>query len=345
MNKFADKLKSFVLVLRIFLKVTRMRLYYRVFANAIKNAAGLHSPSSAVIGLTYMCQLRCSHCSAGLYKRETAEELSTAQWLAILGAISDVGVPRLNISGGEALLRKDIFDIIRFASRHFVTVLESNGLLLTEGTLLDLKTAGVSCVAVSIDVPDPKEHDALRNNAGCFKSAIQGLKNCVKAAVPCLISTYVTSKRADAQGDIHAIIKLARDLGVMAVRVMPARPVGSFQCHAAETLNPKQEKELLKNLDPCITYFKGLPAPDDCGIFKRSTFYVSPYGEIQPCAYLPLTFGSALKGPLATTLDKMWSHTIFKVPHKDCLIIDPAFRNRHIPSGENVKGKFPLEIK
>ncbi len=326
--------------------VTPFHLYAKVIASVLKNdLLRSYSASSAVVGLTYKCQCKCVHCSAGSYEKDSLNEMSYEEVTRILESAAKLGVPRINLSGGEPLLRKDIFDIVSFASKRFVTVLESNGQLLDDNAVLRLKKSGVSCVSVSIDSYKPDIHDKLRGLGGCFEKAVMGIKNCVKNKIPCLISTYITSERADLE-NIKGIMALARKLKVMAVRVMPPRPVGSFSCREASLLSKEQERYIEENIDHSLAYFKGIPAPKICGIFIRSTFYVSPYGEVQPCAFMPLSFGNIREEGLGPILEKMWGHAVFKGHGRDCLILNAGFRKEHIPAGVNSAQRsiFPVEI-
>lgn len=339
----AGKIRNLGLVARIFFRVTRPRLYFRVFLNSIGTLLGRRSPASAVAAVTYRCQLDCAHCSAGLYDRDGSRELSLEQWKDVLSQVARTGAPRLNISGGEALLRPDILELVRYASERFVTVLESNGAMLDAGRIKELKDAGLACAAVSVDAPDAAGHDRLRGKEGCFAAARRALELCSAEGLPALISTYVTAERATA-GNLAALEKLARETGAMAVRVMPARPVGSFWCSASSKLSSAQEKLLLETMDRSLCYFKGLPGPEDCGIFTRNTFYISPYGEVQPCAYLPLAFGDVPAEPLTAVLERMWTHKIFDSSCRSCLILDDAFREKNVPLTEGFTGKLPFRI-
>ena len=343
LNNFTGKLKNTGLVLKIFFRVTSRALWPRVLGNTLKNLSGCRTPASAVIAATYRCQLGCAHCSAGLYERD-GRELTLEEWKDVLSQAERIGVPRLNITGGEALLRTDVLELIRFASRRFVTVLESNGEMLDAEKIKDLKKAGLACAAVSIDSPDPAEHDRLRGKDGSFSAAKRALELCSGAGLPAVISTYVTAERADA-GNLSALEALARGTGAMAVRVMPARPVGKFYRSAGSALSSGQEKFIMETMDRSLCYFKGLPGPRECGIFKRNTFYISPYGEVQPCAYLPLAFGDVPAEPLAAVLERMWSHGIFDTPRRQCLILDDAFRREHLPGPEGFDGKLPFRVK
>lgn len=342
-TKYKRDMEHQLLMAKIFLTVVPSRLYAKTVRSIVKNDL-FHSfsPSSAIIGLTYRCQCKCMHCSAASYERDSSRELSFSEITGLLDRIEELGVPRVNLSGGEALLRKDIFEIIKYASKRFVTVLESNGQLLGEDTVRKLKENKVSCVAVSIDSYAPHTHDKLRNLAGCFERAVAGIANCVKNKIPCLISTYISAERANLD-TIKGLMDLARKTQVLAVRVMPPRPVGSFSCHVSSLLSREQELFITRNIDAGLAYFKGIPAPKICGIFTKSTFYVSPYGEIQPCPFMPLSFGNIKKEPLDLLLKKMWNHKVFHSQHRDCLILNADFREKHIVSSG--AGAFPIEVE
>ena len=337
------KIGQIYLVTKIFLRLVPFHLYWRVIFNACRNILHFYCPSSAVLGLTYRCQCKCVHCSAGLYLKDIKNELTTKEWLALLDGICALGVPRINISGGEALLREDIFEIIEYASKKFIVILESNGQLLTKENVKKLKETKISCVAVSIDSYDCVKHDKLRNLQGCFEKAVEGISNVVESGIPCLLSTYITSERAN-QKNIKELTALAKKLRVLAVRIMPPRPVGSFSCHIDSLLTKEEEKNIYEIADSSISYYKGMPAPKLCGIFIHATFYISPYGEVQPCPFMPLSFGNVRSGSLPSILNNMWNHSIFHSEYKDCLVLHEDFREKYL----NKKGKesvFPIEIR
>jgi MoaA/NifB/PqqE/SkfB family radical SAM enzyme len=341
------KLNQLYLTGKIFLYLTPAKLYHRVFVNLFKNILRAYSPSSAVLGLTYDCQCKCVHCSAGLYKKNKESELTTGEWFGLIDEIYKLGIPRINLSGGEALLRDDIFEIIKYASDKVVVILESNGQMITEKNALSLKKSGVSCVAISVDSDNASTHDSLRSVFGCFDRAMQGIDNLHKSGVPCLISTYMTKERLN-DNSIEGIMNLAKKKRVLAVRIMPARPSGSFSCHNASLLDRDAEIRLSRMIDPAMAYFKGIPAPSRCGVFCKATFYISPYGEVQPCPYLPLSFGTIISGSLTQILDKMWKHDIFKRYAQDCLILNDSFRQKIIKphlTDTDIKGIFPIAIK
>lgn len=344
LKNLSYKIGQAYLISKIFKNIVPRNLYSKVFLNTYKNLLHLYTPSSAVLGLTYRCQCECVHCSAGLYAKDHKRELTTKEWFKVLDNISSLGIPRINISGGEALLREDIFEIIEYATRNFVVILESNGQMLTSQNAKYLKKSRISCVAISIDSPDPSVHDELRRLKGCFRYAIDGIANIRKLRIPCLLSTYVTSDKGNLS-NLNRILVLAKQLKVIAVRIMPSRPVGSFSCNVNSLLDKTGEKNIMRSINPYIAYFKGIPSPRQCGILCKATFYISPYGEVQPCPYMPLSFGNVKGQHLNILLDRMWGHKIFKLEYKDCFILNNNFREKILNPLINRSYSLPISIE
>ena len=134
------------------------------------------------ISLTDRCQCRCGHCFAAndapLPRRN---ELSTWEVKDLLNDIAKVGVTEVCFSGGEPLLRDDIFELIEHSRQNgLVARIISNGILLDEHMVIALKKAGLNWCSVSIDDPIATVHDAFRRYSGCYEKAIKGLDLLVK---------------------------------------------------------------------------------------------------------------------------------------------------------------------
>jgi len=319
------------LMCKMFARMVRPRLYGKVIRNTLNQIRKIEKPSSAVLALTHRCQAECVHCSAsvGSYKNERRVEFSTDQWKQILDAVDKLEVPRINFTGGEALLRKDIFELIAYASKKFVVILESNGIRLNRDVVAKLKKAHVSCVAVSLDSVDEDEHDSLRRVEGCFKKALEGIKNLTDAGIPCIMSTYIPREKAKAEY-LQAFMILVRKMNAMALRILPPRPVGNYRNCNGSNLKPEDEKIIRQYSDPTISYFNGMPAPQMCGIINKATFYISPYGDIQTCPYMPISFANTDKGRLAQKLESMWTHPIFQGQGTECFVLKDSFQKEHL---------------
>jgi radical SAM protein with 4Fe4S-binding SPASM domain len=123
--------------------------------------------------------------------------LTTAQAKQLLSALAEVNCPVVLFSGGEPLLRNDLFDLLAEAKQLALrTVISSNGTLIDSAAAGKLAGLGVSYVGISID-GDQSFHDAFRQSAGCFKAALAGVENCQKAGLKTGLRFTITKQNAD----------------------------------------------------------------------------------------------------------------------------------------------------
>ncbi|MCJ7684603.1 MAG: radical SAM protein, partial [Desulfobacteraceae bacterium] len=127
--------------------------------------------------LTRRCNLNCVHCRAGSERGPYPGELNTTQCLELLAQISEVGKPIVILTGGEPLLREDIFDLARRGTQLGLRmVMATNGTLLTPGIIEKMKSSGIKRVSISIDGADEKQHDEFRKVSGAFKGSLEGIR-------------------------------------------------------------------------------------------------------------------------------------------------------------------------
>jgi len=137
-----------------------------------------------VFNCTPRCNLCCLHCySASDLTCSCDNELTAPQVKKLLSELAELHCPVVLFSGGEPLLRQDLFELLAQANRlDLRTVLSTNGTLIDEHTADKLADAGVSYVGVSIDGSE-QFHDKFRQSKGSFKAAIKGVKNCRKVGL------------------------------------------------------------------------------------------------------------------------------------------------------------------
>ncbi len=146
--------------------------------------------------ITFNCMCKCDFCkSSDFYKKD--KELNTAECIRIIRQIAKSGVCLLSITGGEPLLRNDLFKIIAEAKKYGISInLITNGYLLEEKAEMIIKS-GIDTVTVSIDSLFEKEHDLLRKCPGLFKKAKKGIEKLqnIKTNKPNIIVTSVVNKK------------------------------------------------------------------------------------------------------------------------------------------------------
>jgi radical SAM protein with 4Fe4S-binding SPASM domain len=179
---------------------------------------GLQEPQPTAIpvvivwNFTNRCNLNCLHChqSSGTLRDG---ELSTDEALRAIDRMGAKGVSILTFSGGEPLVRPDIYDAIERA-RHsgMLCTIASNGTLMTKEVVRKLKAAGIRRVEIGLDGCRPETHDFLRNQPGAFERTIEGIRNCVEEGFDEVCATMTLhSGNVD---ELEGTVKLAEDLGV-----------------------------------------------------------------------------------------------------------------------------------
>ncbi len=136
-----------------------------------------------VWNMTRRCNLRCKHCYIEAEDHDYANELSTQEAKTFIDDLAAMKVPVLLFSGGEPLIRKDIFELGALAAaKGLRPVISSNGTLIDDETARQIKAAGFQYVGISIDGA-PETHDDFRNKKGAFAMALKGIKACMAQGV------------------------------------------------------------------------------------------------------------------------------------------------------------------
>ncbi|MEN6373454.1 MAG: 12,18-didecarboxysiroheme deacetylase [Smithella sp.] len=136
-----------------------------------------------VWNMTRRCNLKCIHCYSNSADVDYPDELTTEEGKKLIADLAAFGSPVILFSGGEPLLRKDIFELAQYAKdKGMRAVISTNGTLITSEVAASLKEIGLSYVGVSLDGLE-KTHDRFRGKKGAFAAAIEGIRNCRKAGV------------------------------------------------------------------------------------------------------------------------------------------------------------------
>jgi MoaA/NifB/PqqE/SkfB family radical SAM enzyme len=157
---------------------------------------------------TRNCNLACMHCRASATRGPFNGELDTQASFRLLDQISQVGKPIIILTGGEPLLRTDIFDIAKYGTdKGFNMVMAPNGTLITENIAEQMADAGIRRISISLDGATQKSHDRFRGVDGAFEGALRGIRLAKNAGIEFQINTTVTKT------NLHEIPKI-QDLAV-----------------------------------------------------------------------------------------------------------------------------------
>lgn len=203
------------------------------------------APFQVVWDVTYACNLKCSHCYATAGKL-WRDELSTDEAKRAIDIFDRAGVTVLAFSGGEPLVRPDIFQLTRYAAdKGMYVAMATNGTLITKEKAREMKQAGVQFTQISLDGASAETHDAFRGIEGAFEKTIAGIKNCVDEGFFVEVSTTATKAN---YREIPDIIGLSEELGAQWFMAFNFVPTGRGRDIVAMDLTPEEREEMLHML-------------------------------------------------------------------------------------------------
>jgi len=170
-------------------------------------------PSGPVViwNLARRCNLNCKHCYSISTDKDFPGELSTEEVATVMDDLKAFGVPVLILSGGEPLLRRDIFEVSRHAkSLGFYVGLSTNGTLIGKDNIERIAEVGYDYVGISLDEIGAT-HDAFRRKEGAFEAALNGVRLCRARDIKVGLRFTMTLDNAD---ELPRLIGLAEDEGV-----------------------------------------------------------------------------------------------------------------------------------
>ena len=223
-----------------------------------------HIPHAISWNITKKCNLRCAHCyiDSSELKSSTdntinateSQELTTDECVNVIDQIAEVNHKIILIlTGGEPLLRKDIFDLIKYSKDKGMTVfLGTNGCLFNDKVVENLKASGVTGVGISLDSLNKDIHDAFRGTNGACDGAIGAAKMCKDNGIAFQIQTTVTNRNIN---EIPDIINFANDIGASAFQLFFLVCTGRGQ--GLTDITPAQYEETLTKLYETQKRYKG----------------------------------------------------------------------------------------
>lgn len=289
--------------------------------------------------LTKRCNLLCSHCYLDSTELTGKDALSTADALRITAEITKLAPgAMLVLTGGEPLLRPDIFDIIREAS-----LLGLNPVIGTNGTLLDsevcgrLLDSGIKGAGVSLDSTTPSFHDSFRGVDGAWKKTLAGMDALADARIPFQLQFTITKEN---RFDIDSATAFAIGRGALSINFFFLVCTGRGQKTtglapneyeaALEDIVRAEEKygrkilvrarcaphivRVAERLNPESPLAKGATA--GC-VAAKGYLRISPEGLVTPCPYIPAGMNSP---------------SVLKTPLKDIWEKDPSFLSLRAPA-------------
>ncbi len=260
--------------------------------------------------LTKRCNLRCSHCylDASFLSGDIVDELSLAECRKLIDQMAEVNPNAcLILTGGEPLLREDIYEIASYANnKGFMVVMGTNGLLLNDTTVPKMLDAGIKGIGVSLDSIHPEVHDRLRGLPGSWEKAVKGIETAKKHNLDFQIQTTVTKENFE---EISEMIDFSHKLDATGFYLFFLVCTGRGE--KMSDITPEQYEEVLSYVYKVHGNYNGMMVRAKCAPhFKRIAYQIdknspllkgyvggcragtnycriTPEGEITPCPYMP----------------------------------------------------------
>jgi heme b synthase len=192
---------------------------------------------------TRSCNLRCRHCRAAATGGQYPNELTTGQGRRLLDSIRTLGQSIVILTGGEPMLRADIYDLARYGTDLGLRmVMAPCGAMITPETAGRLRAAGIQRISLSIDGPDAATHDGLRNVPGAFEQALAAARVAREAGLPFQINSTISKLNFDR---LPEILALAVALGAEAFHPFLLVPTGRGKEMADLELAPEEYERAL----------------------------------------------------------------------------------------------------
>lgn len=277
---------------------------------------------------TTSCNLKCVHCRASAVECRSPEELSTQQCFDLMTDIASFAKPVIILSGGEPLVRPDIFELASFGDKLGLRMcLATNGTTLTPDIARKLKASGIQRISVSIDGATAESHDSFRQVPGSFEAALRGMKYAQEAGIPVQINTTVARHNIN---EVQEVYDMVVSLGAVAFHLFLLVPTGcGKEIQDTEMIAPEQYEAVLNwlydtsktstlNLKATCAphYFRvmrqrareegikitpethGLEAMTKGCLAGSAVCFVSFKGDVYPCGYFPVSAGNVLETPM-----------------------------------------------
>jgi MoaA/NifB/PqqE/SkfB family radical SAM enzyme len=311
-----------------------LRNYARVLAGNRRVLRGVE------FCLTYDCQLDCAHCLTKPLIVPDRAAMTADQAVRAIADLAKLGAVFVNLTGGEPLLRDDLTQIVRRAAadRSVLITVATNGLELSEGKARELAGAGAAMITMSLDGPDAATHDASRGRAGSFAALLTACEATHAAGLDLWLTTILTRENAR-DGSAYRIADLAAELGAT-LTVNLAYAVGNWREHDA--LISGEEDRVFRDLlrrphvrwEGSSNYLaQGCPAGSE-------KLYITPYGQVMPCATIQRSFGNLLEEPVAEIWRRMGRVPWFAGQQKPCLVAqDEKFIAEQMPTIQREPGR------
>ena len=260
------------------------------------------------ISLDTKCNMKCLHCSADTLKNDTPP-MTAQDFEALAGELDGAGVVRVNLTGGEPLLRRDFDQIIRALKPHRRYLkLQTNGVLLDRGRIEHLKRLGINAISISLDTMDAEEYAAFRGvRPKCHTKILENIALVKESGLQISVSAVLTHQNLRSE-TIHRVIEYSREANITLLANV-ATASGRWQTRP-DYLFDASDREYLIGLQRRYPHVRTDHDAFGCPAVVRK-IYITPQGEVIPCPFIHVSYGNVRQSSLVSIIERMKSHYPF----------------------------------
>jgi radical SAM protein with 4Fe4S-binding SPASM domain len=258
--------------------------------------------------VTRECNLKCSHCYINAADKKLENELTTEEGKRLIDQICETSHPLLVLSGGEPLLRPDVYELIQYGSNKGLKMgLGSNGSLIDDIVAKKLKEVGITTVSISIDSHIAAQHDDFRGVIGSWERAVNAIKVLRANNILVQVNTTLTHDNYD---QIDDIMRFSESIGVENFHLFFLVPTGRGV--KMDDISPQKYEDMITTTFAKVSKHRLNVRPSCAPQFMRiaqgmgldmrqwirgciaGMYYcrIYPNGDITPCPYLPVKIGN-----------------------------------------------------
>ena len=327
------KVITFFLNVRYAFNPSKPRLILRLVWTIIKTKL-LKRPSLRYVdfSIDLACNLRCAHCFDTALLQPGGRKMSVGDYARVARECMTLGTVNFSFQGGEPLLFKELPEIISACrpDRNVISV-TTNGGLLDEKRIDDLKRWGVDILTISLDSSIAEEHDRFRGVEGAFDKTMRGLRLALDKGMKVTLGAVVTHQTLRGEG-INGLIKLAQELRVLLYLILPV-PAGRWTNNREILLTQEDIAYIQKwtEQSPYIrTDFQANLGGYGCGAVKE-ILYLTPYGDVLACPFMHISLGNIFEESIKTIRDCALENPYFSTYQQKCLVsTDQEFIDKYL---------------
>ena len=283
----------------------------------------VYEPKWLAWEITGKCNLNCIHCRSSSSMSSGQGDFSLEEAKGLIDDITSFAKPVVVLSGGEPLLREDVFDIAAYGTQKDLRMaLATNGTLVDDEICGKIIESGIRIVSISLDGSTAQIHDDFRKQPGAFEGAMRAAEFFRRHGIEFLVNSSFTRRNQD---DIPNVYRLAKKIGAVAWYMFMIVPMGRGEELMAELISKedydrilkwhfdmeREEHEMLVRPTCAPHYYRiiqqeakargldftrrnlkfGTGGAKGC-IAAQSIAFIGSRGDVQPCSYFPMAAGN-----------------------------------------------------